>query len=80
MTAQIITAWGTAIAAVVGAVFGGIGLLIATKNGRKIDDVHAVANSLSQRASASAKEAGLAQGKQIGRDDLLAQQSEERRT
>lgn len=78
--AQIITALGTAVAAVIAALFAGLAVLISARNSRisarnstKIDEVHVLANSLSDRANAAERAAGRLEGELVGRDHITAQ-------
>lgn len=78
-TAQIITATGTAIAAVLAALFAGVAVIISARNARisranstAIQEVHKVANALSERAASQAKETGRLEGELRGRDHTLA--------
>ena len=57
--ALIITACGTLLTAVTGAV----GIFVSLRNSRKLDEVHKTTNSLAERNEAIAKELGVAEGK-----------------
>lgn len=71
-TAQLIVALGVAFSSVIAAIFSGIGALQSARNSRKIDEVHRLTNSLSERSNTAERAAGMAEGELKGRDHAAA--------